>query len=318
MIAEALAGKRIAITGSTGFVGTALVERLLRQVPDCELVLLVRARTPDVRRAAGQARDPPQRRFDRLRESLGGPGFDEMTDRARAHDRRRCRHRRPRPRRGRSGHLRGVRHRHPLRGHRRLRLAARQRGRGQPAGPDPHRHAPATSSAWHRTSSPCRRVTSPATGEAEPRRNRSAAGPFDIGLSWKEEVAAARRLRSDAEAESRRPEMLTALPLGGPDRARRGGSARARRQDRAASRAVGHGPPGRGRSVASGQRRLAGRLRVHEGPRRAGAGGEQGRRPGVDRAAVDHRVRAVRAAARAGSAASAWPSPSSSPSPAGC
>ena len=42
MIAEQLDGKRIAITGSTGFVGTALVERLLRDVPDCELVLLVR------------------------------------------------------------------------------------------------------------------------------------------------------------------------------------------------------------------------------------------------------------------------------------
>ena len=39
MIAERLAGKRIAITGSTGFVGTALVERLLRAVPGCELVL---------------------------------------------------------------------------------------------------------------------------------------------------------------------------------------------------------------------------------------------------------------------------------------
>jgi uncharacterized protein YbjT (DUF2867 family) len=42
VIADSLAGKRIAITGSTGFVGTALVERLLRSVPDCELVLLVR------------------------------------------------------------------------------------------------------------------------------------------------------------------------------------------------------------------------------------------------------------------------------------
>ena len=30
------------MTGSTGFLGTALVERLLRSVPDCELVLLVR------------------------------------------------------------------------------------------------------------------------------------------------------------------------------------------------------------------------------------------------------------------------------------
>ena len=60
VIAEALAGRRIAITGSTGFVGTALVERLLRSVPDCELVLLVRdgKRTPAperVRRETGIA-----------------------------------------------------------------------------------------------------------------------------------------------------------------------------------------------------------------------------------------------------------------------
>ena len=41
-VAEQLSGKRIAITGSTGFLGTALVERLLRGVPDCKLVLLVR------------------------------------------------------------------------------------------------------------------------------------------------------------------------------------------------------------------------------------------------------------------------------------
>ncbi len=42
MIAESLAGRRIGITGATGFLGTALTERLLRCVPDCELVLLVR------------------------------------------------------------------------------------------------------------------------------------------------------------------------------------------------------------------------------------------------------------------------------------
>ena len=63
MIAEALAGKRIAITGRTGFVGTALVERLLRGVPDCELVLLVRdgKRTPAAR--AGPARDLQEQRL---------------------------------------------------------------------------------------------------------------------------------------------------------------------------------------------------------------------------------------------------------------
>ncbi|MCU1460377.1 MAG: hypothetical protein JWO37_452 [Acidimicrobiales bacterium] len=41
MIREALAGRRIAVTGSTGFLGTAVVERLLRET-DAEIVLLVR------------------------------------------------------------------------------------------------------------------------------------------------------------------------------------------------------------------------------------------------------------------------------------
>ena len=42
MIADRLSGQRIAVTGATGFVGTALVERLLRAVPGCEVVVLVR------------------------------------------------------------------------------------------------------------------------------------------------------------------------------------------------------------------------------------------------------------------------------------
>ena len=67
VIAEALAGKRIAITGSTGFVGTALVERLLRSVPDCELVLLVRdgKRTPAAERVRREILK--NNAFDRLK-----------------------------------------------------------------------------------------------------------------------------------------------------------------------------------------------------------------------------------------------------------
>lgn len=43
MIVDALSGKKIFITGATGFLGTALVEKLLRTIPDIQLYLLIRA-----------------------------------------------------------------------------------------------------------------------------------------------------------------------------------------------------------------------------------------------------------------------------------
>ena len=42
MIKESLRGKKIAITGSTGFLGTALVELLLREIDDVQIRLLIR------------------------------------------------------------------------------------------------------------------------------------------------------------------------------------------------------------------------------------------------------------------------------------
>ena len=82
-IPAALAGKRIAITGSTGLVGTALVERLLRSVPDCELVLLVRdgKRTPAARRVERELLKNDA--FNRLRAELAGgsESFEEMAAR---------------------------------------------------------------------------------------------------------------------------------------------------------------------------------------------------------------------------------------------
>ena len=70
MLRERLAGRRIAITGATGFLGTAVAERLLRAVPDCELVLLVRAGR---RSAEDRVRREILRNncFDRLRAELG-------------------------------------------------------------------------------------------------------------------------------------------------------------------------------------------------------------------------------------------------------
>jgi alcohol-forming fatty acyl-CoA reductase len=71
VIADELAGRSIAVTGATGFLGTALVERLLRCVPDCQVLPLVRAG-----RRAGAAervrRDILRNdAFDRLRREWG-------------------------------------------------------------------------------------------------------------------------------------------------------------------------------------------------------------------------------------------------------
>jgi len=77
-IAAALDGRRILVTGATGFLGTNLVERLLRSVPGCELVLLIR---PGQRSTVAQRLRREVLRndaFDRLRHELGTDGFDEM------------------------------------------------------------------------------------------------------------------------------------------------------------------------------------------------------------------------------------------------
>ncbi len=83
VIAEALAHKAVFITGSTGFLGTALVERLLRNVPELHLTLLVR---PGRRvSAAHRARRELFRNdaFDRLRAQAdaSGESFEAMIER---------------------------------------------------------------------------------------------------------------------------------------------------------------------------------------------------------------------------------------------
>jgi fatty acyl-CoA reductase len=80
-ITSLLEGKRILVTGATGFLGTALVERLLRSVPGCGVAVLVRPG----RRATASART--QRDilrndcFDRLRSELGDTFEETMTTR---------------------------------------------------------------------------------------------------------------------------------------------------------------------------------------------------------------------------------------------
>lgn len=78
MIRERLQNATIFLTGGTGFVGTALIERVLRDLPDTKLVLLIRPG----RRATAQARFEREilrnNCFDRLRDELGSDAFREM------------------------------------------------------------------------------------------------------------------------------------------------------------------------------------------------------------------------------------------------
>jgi alcohol-forming fatty acyl-CoA reductase len=209
MISDQLAQKRIAITGSTGFVGTALVERLLRSVPGCELVLLIRP---------SKRHDPTERArreifkndaFDRLKAQLKDTEepFDAMiarrvqaiagdvssdglglTDEGRAvlascdiviHS------------------AAAVAFDSPLDSAVEINLLGPTRVAQtlQSLGVAPHLVAVST----------CY-VAGNRRGNAP--EELVSDGPFDLGLDWRKEVAASRRLRSDTESASRDPDRL--------------------------------------------------------------------------------------------------------------
>jgi fatty acyl-CoA reductase len=65
LIREGLAGKRVLLTGATGFLGMALLERLLTDFPDTHIALLIR----------GKDDTTAQARFEQL---LAGPAFDPL------------------------------------------------------------------------------------------------------------------------------------------------------------------------------------------------------------------------------------------------
>jgi HAD superfamily hydrolase (TIGR01490 family) len=78
-LADVLAGKRLLLTGATGFVGEALLERILFDLPTTSVVLVVRARAD----ASAQQRVEQVLRgpaFGRLRDRLGEAGVATLLD----------------------------------------------------------------------------------------------------------------------------------------------------------------------------------------------------------------------------------------------
>src|SRR5580698_5611714 len=167
-----LRGKRFFITGATGFLGTALVERILRSVEDAEITVLVRpGRRADA--AARLAREVIKNDcFDRLRSELGDGFAAEVGRRVKA--------------------VAGDVGQDGLGlddGSRAALAAVAASGSGA--------HLIAVSTAY---------VASTHQGEAK--EELLSENRFTLDVDWEDEVKAARRLRDDLQAASRRTERL--------------------------------------------------------------------------------------------------------------
>ncbi len=231
-IAESLSATRFFVTGATGFLGTALVERLLRSVPGCRVVVLVRpTRRLD---AAGRARREILRNdcFDRLRAELGddfdnhtaarltavagdvgrdGLGLDEEGRRLLAASDVVIllgRHRRLRSPRS------TAPSRSTLMGPSRVAaaiedVAPRRAGAGAPGAAPTPTHLISVSTAYvagsHQGEATETLATEAVRSGARARTHTTVTTEVDIDA----EIVAARRLRDDLGAESRRPAQLT-------------------------------------------------------------------------------------------------------------
>ena len=79
MIAEALKGKTLLVTGSTGFLGKSIVEKCLRSIPDVgriNLAIRSSARRPAFERLEREVLSSPA--FKRLKEELGEERFAKL------------------------------------------------------------------------------------------------------------------------------------------------------------------------------------------------------------------------------------------------
>src|SRR5580700_5207514 len=201
-----LRGKRFFITGATGFLGTALVERIVRCVPEADVTVLVRpGRRSDA--AARLAREVIKNDcFDRLRSELGDGFAAEVARRVRAVPGDVSRDGLGLDDEGRSALAAAdvvihsaatVSFDAPLTQAVEINLLGPSRVAAAIAETGSAAHLVAVSTAY---------VASTHQGEAK--EELLSENRFTLDVPWEGEVSSARRLREDLEAESRRPEKL--------------------------------------------------------------------------------------------------------------
>ncbi|GAC1507126.1 MAG: HAD-IB family hydrolase [Candidatus Dormibacteraceae bacterium] len=207
MIAEALKGKTILVTGSTGFLGKSIVEKCLRALPDVariNLAIRSSARRPAAERLEREVLSSPA--FKRLKESLGEKGFAKLVEDKLAVVEIDL---------GRDG------------------LGLSDSGREQLSGCDIVIHSaaavefdnPADLSAQTNLLGAARMVEALKESGARPHLVHISTAyvggmlrglvreeaPLDPGLNWRHEAAVLANLRGPVEEESRRPEILNRL-----------------------------------------------------------------------------------------------------------